>query len=200
MISIDQIETAEQIESVRILVGEFTDFALTLNPEALNAPSFAGLEEQLADLPGIFSPPSGAFLLATVDGAPAGCVAYFDHGEDAFDLLLAQNLWHPVRLPKIEYLGHQIMSPQCHPEQKLHPRHGPIAVADAYATLNQMMLEIFHIVRCCRIGGSSEPSCEPFTAPQVVDLGCLTQIPCSHIRNHAVAKGRRGSLCLNIHR
>jgi GNAT superfamily N-acetyltransferase len=86
MISIDQIETAEQIESVRILVREFTDFALTLNPEALNAPSFAGLEEQLADLPGIFGPPDGAFLLATVDGTPAGCIAYFSHGNDVCEV------------------------------------------------------------------------------------------------------------------
>jgi putative acetyltransferase len=86
MISIDQIETAEQIEAVRTLVREFTDFALTLNPEAMNAQSFAGLEKQLADLPGIFGPPDGAFLLATVDGAPAGCVAYFSHGNDVCEV------------------------------------------------------------------------------------------------------------------
>lgn len=80
MISIEQIETAEQIEAVRDLVREFTEFAVTLDPEAKNAHAFAGLEEQLANLPGKFGPPDGAFLLATVDGAPAGCVAYFSHG------------------------------------------------------------------------------------------------------------------------
>ncbi len=80
MISIEQIETAEQIEAVCDLVREFTDFALTLDPEAMNAHAFAWLEEQLAGLPGIFGPPDGAFLLANVDGAPAGCIAYFSHG------------------------------------------------------------------------------------------------------------------------
>ena len=80
MVSIEQIESAEQIEAVRTLVREFTEYALTLDPEAMNAHAFAGLEEQLADLPGIFGPPDGAFLLATVDGAPAGCIAYFSHG------------------------------------------------------------------------------------------------------------------------
>ncbi len=80
MISIEQIETVEQFEAVRNLVREFTNFALTLDPDAMDAHAFAGLEEQLADLPGIFGPPDGAFLLATMNGAPAGCVAYFSHG------------------------------------------------------------------------------------------------------------------------
>lgn len=86
MISIDQIETAEQIEAVRNLVREFTEFAITLDPEAMNAHAFAGLEEQLADLPGIFGPPDGAFLLATVDGTAAGCIAYFGHENDVCEV------------------------------------------------------------------------------------------------------------------
>jgi putative acetyltransferase len=86
MISIDQIETAEQIEAVRDLVREFTNFASTLDPEAMNAHAFEGLEKQLAELPGIFGPPDGAFLLATVDGVPAGCIAYFGHGNDVCEV------------------------------------------------------------------------------------------------------------------
>ncbi len=80
-ISISQIETAEQIDAVRALVREFTDFAFKLDPGAKNTYAFKGLEEQLAALPGIFAPPDGAFLLVTVDGAPAGCVAFFGHGD-----------------------------------------------------------------------------------------------------------------------
>ena len=57
MISIDQIETAEQIKAARALVREFMDYALTLDPEAKSASTFAGLIEQLANLPGIFRPP-----------------------------------------------------------------------------------------------------------------------------------------------
>jgi putative acetyltransferase len=35
----------------------------------------AAFEQELASLPGAYAPPSGRLLLATVDGAPAGCVA-----------------------------------------------------------------------------------------------------------------------------
>lgn len=70
-----QIQTPAEIEAVRELVREFFAFALTQDPSAKNAPAFAGVEEQLAALPGMFGPPDGAFLLALVDGKPAGCVA-----------------------------------------------------------------------------------------------------------------------------
>lgn len=80
-ISIDQIETTEQIDAVRALVREFTDFAFKLDPGSKNTYAFKGLEEQLAALPGIFGPPDGAFLLVTVDGTPAGCAAFFGHGD-----------------------------------------------------------------------------------------------------------------------
>ena len=36
---------------------------------------FQGFADELANLPGEYAPPSGALLLALVDGAPAGCVA-----------------------------------------------------------------------------------------------------------------------------
>ena len=75
MLSIVQIEAPEDIDAVRGLVREYVAFALTQDPTAKDAPAFAGLEAQLAALPGIFGPPDGAFLLASVDGAPAGCVA-----------------------------------------------------------------------------------------------------------------------------
>ena len=75
-ISIAQIETAEQIDMVRGLVRDFIDFATTQDASVQASPAFQGIEDQLADLPGIFGPPSGAFLLATVDGVPAGCVAF----------------------------------------------------------------------------------------------------------------------------
>lgn len=36
---------------------------------------FQGFADELAGLPGEYAPPTGALLLALVDGAPAGCVA-----------------------------------------------------------------------------------------------------------------------------
>lgn len=37
---------------------------------------FQGFDEELATLPGIYAEPEGILLLATVDGAPAGCCAF----------------------------------------------------------------------------------------------------------------------------
>jgi len=70
LISIEQIETVEQFEAVRNLVREFTNFALTLDPDAMDAHAFAGLEEQLADLPGIFGPPDGDRNIVAIMWAP----------------------------------------------------------------------------------------------------------------------------------
>jgi putative acetyltransferase len=86
MITIEQIETAEQTDAMRGLVREFVEYALTLDPEAKNAHAFANLEQQLAELPGIFGPPTGSLLLATVDGTAAGCAAYFGHGSDVCEV------------------------------------------------------------------------------------------------------------------
>lgn len=78
-IRISQIETPWQIDAVRHLVRDFFAFCLTQDPNAGSAHAFAGLEDQLAALPGEFAPPTGGFLLVTVDDAPAGCVAFFGH-------------------------------------------------------------------------------------------------------------------------
>ncbi|NKB54199.1 MAG: GNAT family N-acetyltransferase [Rhizobiaceae bacterium] len=79
MITIEQVETTDQIESVRDLVREFAEYALTLDHEAKKGHAFADLEKQLAELPGIFGPPTGALLLVSVEGRAAGCAAYFGH-------------------------------------------------------------------------------------------------------------------------
>jgi putative acetyltransferase len=47
---------------------------------------FQGFDEELATLPGAYAPPSGALLLARVDGEPAGCAALRRIDDDAGEL------------------------------------------------------------------------------------------------------------------
>ena len=74
-LSISQVSTADQIEDVRDLLREYTAWVVTIDPGTDDAPTFQGLEEELAGLPGIYSPPKGRLLMAVMDGLPAGCVA-----------------------------------------------------------------------------------------------------------------------------
>ena len=86
LITIAQIESEAEVDAVRTLVREFTAFASSLNPDAMESHAFAGLEDQLAALPGVFGPPGGAFLLAQVDGNPAGCIAFFGHDAEVCEV------------------------------------------------------------------------------------------------------------------
>ncbi|MEL7259308.1 MAG: GNAT family N-acetyltransferase [Pseudomonadota bacterium] len=85
-VQISQIRTRDQIEAVQSLVRELFAFSLTQDPNAGSAHAFAGLEDQLAQLPGIYAPPTGGFLLASVEGKPAGCVAFFGHDDTTCEI------------------------------------------------------------------------------------------------------------------
>lgn len=56
---------------VAIVKGLFQEYAESLGFDL----EFQGFAEELATLPGRYAPPAGRLLLATLDGAPAGCVA-----------------------------------------------------------------------------------------------------------------------------
>ena len=81
MIQIVQASTADELQGVRDLIREFTDWVFSTSDEAQTAPTFSGLEAELAALPGKYGPPTGCLLLATSDGTPAGCVAIRRHDE-----------------------------------------------------------------------------------------------------------------------
>ena len=58
----------EEVDVARALIAEYgASLAVDL--------SYQRFSEELAALPGAYSPPSGQLILARVDGAPAGCVA-----------------------------------------------------------------------------------------------------------------------------
>ncbi len=73
-LSIEQISTADDIAAASNLVRALMTWAISLDPDAKDAPTFRDLENELASLPGIFGPPSGCFLLARHEGRPVGCV------------------------------------------------------------------------------------------------------------------------------
>jgi len=76
---IAQVRTADDIREVQELLREYTTWAFTLEAGSEHAPTFQGLETELATLPGIYAPPSGCLLLARRDGRAAGCVALKGH-------------------------------------------------------------------------------------------------------------------------
>lgn len=86
MLTIAQIETPDDCDAIRLLINEFFEWAHTIDPSAGDASTFEGLQKELAGLPGIYGPPTGRFLLARVDGAPAGCVAFRKIGDTIAEL------------------------------------------------------------------------------------------------------------------
>lgn len=74
MLTISQAQSKAQIAAARELMREYTTWAVTLIEGNDTAPTFQDLEAELACLPGIYGLPAGRLLLATQDGAAAGCV------------------------------------------------------------------------------------------------------------------------------
>jgi putative acetyltransferase len=68
LIALHDAQSAEQITAIRHLFKEYQD---SLSVDLC----FQGFERELAELPGDYVTPTGALLLATVEGAPAGCCA-----------------------------------------------------------------------------------------------------------------------------
>jgi len=75
VLTIAHATTPEQIAVTRELVREYTDWAFAMTDDRFSASAFAGLERELADLPGAFAPPDGRLLLAELEGRAVGCIA-----------------------------------------------------------------------------------------------------------------------------
>ena len=74
MVDVGQM-TPAQIGTVQAMLREYLDWAFTLEKGSEDAPTFDQVDKELENLPGIFVPPKGAFLVAVLDGYVCGCVA-----------------------------------------------------------------------------------------------------------------------------
>jgi N-acetylglutamate synthase-like GNAT family acetyltransferase len=73
-VTISQI-SSRQLEAVREMMREYFDWAFSLEDGSEEAPTFQNSETELENLPGIYAPPQGRFLIAEVDGEICGTVA-----------------------------------------------------------------------------------------------------------------------------
>jgi putative acetyltransferase len=74
-----QVHSQEGIQQVKFL---FSEYASSLDFDL----SFQKFEDELANLPGEYSPPGGAILLAYFEGSAAGCVAMRKMTEDVCEM------------------------------------------------------------------------------------------------------------------
>ncbi len=86
MLQIAQVESPNDIADIREMLVEYTRWSFTLVEDGINPPTFHGIEEELASLPGIYAPPKGCLLLARWEGMPAGCVALKGHERGTCEL------------------------------------------------------------------------------------------------------------------
>jgi GNAT superfamily N-acetyltransferase len=82
--------TAAELDQVRDLMRGFVAWHRARHTQDLHLIDQyfdnAEFEAELASLPGKYAPPDGALLLATVNGAPAGCVALRGLGDGACEM------------------------------------------------------------------------------------------------------------------
>lgn len=86
MISIQRAEAPDDLDAVRGLIRDFFRWTLAEIAETDNPAVFAGLETELAGLPGRYGPPSGCLVLARLDREPAGCVAFYAHDTSTIEV------------------------------------------------------------------------------------------------------------------
>lgn len=73
-VQICQAGSNADIEAVRTLLREYIAWAFTLAEDSNEAPTFQGIDEELAALPGPYAPPNGRLLIAKYEGKLGGCV------------------------------------------------------------------------------------------------------------------------------
>lgn len=75
MLKIEPVKDVNQIADIQGLLRGYFEWFFELVPGSSEVAAFSGWEQKINALPSRYFPPSGCFLLATVDGKAAGCVA-----------------------------------------------------------------------------------------------------------------------------
>lgn len=108
MIEVRRAESPEDLEAVRALIRAFVRWSMAEIAETDNPGIFAGLETELAGLPGRYGPPTGCLVLARLDGEPVGCVAFYAHDASTIEVkrmfVLTQARGHGIGGRMIELL------------------------------------------------------------------------------------------------
>lgn len=86
MISIQRAETPDDLDAVRALIRGFVRWTMAGIAQTDNPAIFAGLETELAGLPGRYGPPTGSLVLARLEGKPVGCVAFYAHDASTIEV------------------------------------------------------------------------------------------------------------------
>ena len=86
MVLIQQVNGQREIEAVKQLIRDFTNWAVPLTAHIEHVPTFDNLEAELARLPGEYAPPQGRLLLAQSEGQAAGCIALKRHSPTLCEL------------------------------------------------------------------------------------------------------------------
>src|ERR1700680_1704901 len=74
--------------------------------------------------------------------------------QQATRLVRTHHLWDLLGLAKVIDIGRKNQPPQRHARQELHPGHDAVAIADAYAALDQVQLESADVIWCGCVGGA----------------------------------------------
>jgi ribosomal protein S18 acetylase RimI-like enzyme len=75
MLKIEPVATASQIAGIQELLRGYFSWFFELIPGSDQVAAFSGWQQEITTLPTCYFPPTGCFLLATLDGQAAGCIA-----------------------------------------------------------------------------------------------------------------------------
>jgi GNAT superfamily N-acetyltransferase len=85
-IEIAQVSTPSDVDDAGDVLREYAAWVLVKTAGMSEVPTFHGLEDELATLPGIYAPPIGRLLLARLDGRPAGTIALKGHDAETAEI------------------------------------------------------------------------------------------------------------------